>query len=149
MAGASAIGFVVPRLDPHNAGTNAAGGEGNDVGYMAVVEVHVARAAESKGKDIGDAPLLERLLWMQWRACRGSRATKRLESAQGWTFIECLLSRGVDYQSKVSISPFCLCIHDPLVAFVWSTRVWDSHYPCQFDVMRLPSGFYFKICTSL
>ncbi len=44
---------------------------------------------------------------------------------------------------------FCLYCHNPLVAFVWSTRVWDPHYPCPFNVMRLPRGFHFKICTSL
>ncbi len=55
----SAIGFVVPALDLHNAGVNAAGGEGNNVGDMAVAEIHVARAAENKGEGAGGAPLLE------------------------------------------------------------------------------------------
>ncbi len=59
MAGVSAIGFMVPALDPHNAGANAAGGEGNDVDNVAVLEIHVARAAENEGEGVGGAPLLE------------------------------------------------------------------------------------------
>ncbi len=35
------------------------GGEGNDVGNAAVVEIHVARAAENKGEDVGGTLLLE------------------------------------------------------------------------------------------
>ncbi len=59
MAVVSAIGFVVPALDPRNAGANAVGGEGNDVDNAAVVEIHVARAAENNGEGVGGTPLLE------------------------------------------------------------------------------------------
>jgi hypothetical protein len=45
----SAIGFRAPALDPCNAGVNAAGGEGDDVSNTAVVGIHAAGAAESKG----------------------------------------------------------------------------------------------------
>ncbi len=38
IAEVTAVGFVVPALDPHNAGANAAGGEGDDVSDAAVVE---------------------------------------------------------------------------------------------------------------
>jgi hypothetical protein len=55
-----AIGFVVPVLDPHNTGTNAAGGESDDVSNAAVVGACAAGAAESKGDGIGaGAPQLE------------------------------------------------------------------------------------------
>jgi hypothetical protein len=37
MAEVTAIKFGVPALDPHNAGANAAGGEGDEVGNVAVV----------------------------------------------------------------------------------------------------------------
>jgi hypothetical protein len=59
MAAVSVIGFVAPALDPYNAGANAVGGEGNNVNVVAVVEIHVARAAENKGEGVGGAPLLE------------------------------------------------------------------------------------------
>jgi hypothetical protein len=38
MAKVTAIGFVVPALDPRNAGVNAVGGEGYDVSNPAVLE---------------------------------------------------------------------------------------------------------------
>ncbi len=59
MATVSAIGFVAPVLDPCNAGANAAGGEDDDVGNEAVVEIRVARAAENKREGVSGAPLLE------------------------------------------------------------------------------------------
>ncbi len=59
MAKVSAIGFVAPALDPHNAGANAAEGKGDDVSNAAVVGICAARAAESKGEGVGGAPLLE------------------------------------------------------------------------------------------
>ncbi len=59
MAKVSAIRFVAPTLDPRNAGTNAAGGECDDVSEAAVVGICAAGAAESKGNDVGGAPLLE------------------------------------------------------------------------------------------
>jgi hypothetical protein len=59
MAEVTLIGFVVPALDPRNAGGNAAGGEGDDVSNAAVVGSCAARAAESKGNGIGGAPLLK------------------------------------------------------------------------------------------
>jgi hypothetical protein len=59
MAAVSAVGFVAPALDPHNARANAVGGEGNNVMDAAAVEIHVARAAENKGEGVGGAPLLE------------------------------------------------------------------------------------------
>jgi hypothetical protein len=59
MAVVSAIGFVAPALDPHNAGANVAGGERNDVSNVAVLEIHVARAAENKGEGVGGVPLVE------------------------------------------------------------------------------------------
>jgi hypothetical protein len=59
MAAVSAIGFVVPVLDPRNAEANATGGEGNDVRNAAMVEIHVAIAAENKGEGVGATPLLE------------------------------------------------------------------------------------------
>ncbi len=59
MAVVSAIRFVAPPLDPHNAGAYAVRGEGNDVGNSAMVEISVARAAENKGEGVSGAPLLE------------------------------------------------------------------------------------------
>jgi hypothetical protein len=59
MANVTLIGFMVPALDPHNAGANAAGGEGNDISDTAVVGACDARAAESKGDGVGGAPQLE------------------------------------------------------------------------------------------
>jgi hypothetical protein len=59
MVKVTAVGFVVPALDLHNAGMNAAGGEGDDVSDAAVVGACAARAAESKGDGVGEAPLLE------------------------------------------------------------------------------------------
>jgi hypothetical protein len=59
MAEVTTIRFVVPTLDPCNAGANAAGGEGDEVGNAAIVGACAARAAESKGDGIGGAPQLE------------------------------------------------------------------------------------------
>ncbi len=59
MAEVTAIGFVVPKLEPGNVGANAAGGEGDEVGNVAIVGAHAARAAESKGDGIGGVPQLE------------------------------------------------------------------------------------------
>jgi hypothetical protein len=59
MAEVTAIGFLVPALDPRNAGANAAGGVGDEIGNMAIVGACAARAAESKGDGIGGAPPLE------------------------------------------------------------------------------------------
>jgi hypothetical protein len=59
MAEVTAIGFVVPALDPHNAGANAAGGEGDEVSDAAIVGAHAAGAAESEGDGIDGAPQLE------------------------------------------------------------------------------------------
>jgi hypothetical protein len=61
MADVRLIGFLVPALDPRNAGANAAGGEGDDISNAAVVEACAARAAEveSKGDGVGGAPQLK------------------------------------------------------------------------------------------
>jgi hypothetical protein len=59
MAEVTAIGFVVPTLDPHNGGANAAGGEGDEGGDAAIVGACAAGAAESKGDGVGKAPQLE------------------------------------------------------------------------------------------
>jgi hypothetical protein len=59
MAEVTAIGFVVPTLDPRNAGANAAGGEGDEVGNAAIVGACAARAAESRGDGISGAPQLK------------------------------------------------------------------------------------------
>jgi hypothetical protein len=59
MAQVTVIRFVVPALDPRNAGANAAGGEGDEIGNLAVVGACAARAAESKGDGIGGAPQLK------------------------------------------------------------------------------------------
>jgi hypothetical protein len=56
MAEVAAIGFVVPALNPCNAGVNAAGGVGDEVSNAAVVGARAARAAESKGDSVGAAP---------------------------------------------------------------------------------------------
>jgi hypothetical protein len=53
-----AIGFVAPALEPHNAGVNAARGVGDEVSNAAIVGACAARAAESKGDNIGGAPQL-------------------------------------------------------------------------------------------
>ncbi len=79
MAAVSGIGFVVPALDPHNAGANAAGGEGDDFGNAAVVEIHVARAAENKGEVVDGAPLLEPHVT---DAVEGKRGVKGNEAPQ-------------------------------------------------------------------
>jgi hypothetical protein len=50
---------VIPTLDPPNAGANAAGGEGDEVGNAAIVGACAARAAESEGGGVGGAPQLE------------------------------------------------------------------------------------------
>jgi hypothetical protein len=59
MAKVTLIRFVVPVLDPHNAGANEAGGEGDDVSNTAVVGACAARASESEGDGASGAPLLE------------------------------------------------------------------------------------------
>jgi hypothetical protein len=59
MAEVAAIGFVVPALDPRNAGVNAAGGVGDEVSNAAIVGAHTARATESEGDSIGGGPQLE------------------------------------------------------------------------------------------
>ncbi len=59
MAEVAAIGFVVPALDPCNAGVNVAGGVGDEVSNAAIVGARAARAAESKGDNVGGAPQLE------------------------------------------------------------------------------------------
>jgi hypothetical protein len=59
MAEVTVIGFVVPVLDPCNAGANVAGEEDDEVGNTAIVGARAARAAESKGDGIGGAPQLE------------------------------------------------------------------------------------------
>ncbi len=61
MAAVTAIRFLVPTLDPRDAGANAAGGEGGEVGNTAIVGACAARAAESKGDGVGGAPQLEPL----------------------------------------------------------------------------------------
>jgi hypothetical protein len=47
MAEVTAIGFMVPGLDPRNAGANAAGGEGDEVSEVAIVGAFAAKAVES------------------------------------------------------------------------------------------------------
>jgi hypothetical protein len=59
MAEVAAIEFMVPTLDPGNAGANAAGGVGDEVSNVAIVGARAARPAESKGDGIGGAPQLE------------------------------------------------------------------------------------------
>jgi hypothetical protein len=59
MAEVTAIGFVVHALDPRNAGANAAGGEGDEVGDAAIVGAHAARATEGKGDGVDGAPQVE------------------------------------------------------------------------------------------
>jgi hypothetical protein len=59
MAEVTAIRFMVPALDPRNAGANVAGGEGDEVGNAAIVGACAAGAAESKGDGVGGAPQLE------------------------------------------------------------------------------------------
>jgi hypothetical protein len=59
MAEVTAIGFVVPALDPHNAGANAAGGEGDKAGNAAIVGTRDVGAAEREGDGVGGAPQLE------------------------------------------------------------------------------------------
>jgi hypothetical protein len=59
MAEVAAIGFVVPALDPRNAGVNAAGGVGDEVSDAAIVRACATRAAESEGDSIGGEPQLE------------------------------------------------------------------------------------------
>jgi hypothetical protein len=59
MAEVAAIGFVVPPLDPHNAGVNAAEGVGDEVSKAAIVGARAARAAESESDSNGAAPQLE------------------------------------------------------------------------------------------
>ncbi len=59
MAEVAAIGFVVPALDPRNAGVNVAGGVGDEVSNAAIMGAHAARAAEIEGDSIGGAPQLE------------------------------------------------------------------------------------------
>jgi hypothetical protein len=59
MAEVTAIVIVVPMLDPRNAGANAARGEDDEVGNMAIVGACAAGAAESKGDGVGGAPQLE------------------------------------------------------------------------------------------
>jgi hypothetical protein len=49
-------GFMAPKLDPRNTGTNAAGGESDDVSDAAVVGDCAAGAAERKGYGVGGAP---------------------------------------------------------------------------------------------
>jgi hypothetical protein len=48
-----------------------------------------------------------------------------------------------------ALEVFCVYCHDSLVAFVWSTQVLETHYPHPFNVMKLPSGFCFKIFTTV
>ena len=59
MAEVTAIRFMVPALDPRNAGANAAGGEGDEVSNAAIVGACAARAAESKDDSVGGVPQLE------------------------------------------------------------------------------------------
>jgi hypothetical protein len=59
MAEVAEIGFVVPVLDPRNAGVNASGGVGDEVSNMAIMGACAARAAGSKGDSVGVAPQLE------------------------------------------------------------------------------------------
>jgi hypothetical protein len=49
MSDIQANGFVTPTLDPHNTGTNDAGGDSDDVCNLAVVGAGAAGAAENKG----------------------------------------------------------------------------------------------------
>ncbi len=59
MAEVTAIRFMVPALDPRNAGANAAGGEGDEVSNAAIVGACAARAAESKDDSVGGVPQLQ------------------------------------------------------------------------------------------
>jgi hypothetical protein len=59
MAKVAAIGFMVPMLDPRNAGMNVAGGVGYEVSGTAIVGACAARATESKGDIFDGAPKLE------------------------------------------------------------------------------------------
>ncbi len=61
MAKATAIGFVLPTLDLHNAGANVAGGEGDEFSNAAVVGACAARAVESKGDGACGAAQLQPL----------------------------------------------------------------------------------------
>ncbi len=93
MAAVSEIGFVAPALYPRNAGINAAGREGNDVSDAAVVEIHVARAAENKGEGVGGTPLLEPHVM---DAVEGERGVGGNGAPQKrWTFIEWFRQEGL------------------------------------------------------
>jgi hypothetical protein len=54
-----AVGFMEPALDPRNVGVNAAGGVGDEVSNAAMEGACAARAAESKGDNVGGVPQLE------------------------------------------------------------------------------------------
>jgi hypothetical protein len=85
MSNIQAKGFVAPALDPRNTGTNAAGGESDDVSNVAVMEACAAGAAESKGDGVGGAPHLKPRARVLWMARVGPKATERYKRAQGWT----------------------------------------------------------------
>jgi hypothetical protein len=79
MAEVTAIGFVVPALDPPNVGANAARGEGDEVGNAAIVGACAARAAESKVMVSVEHPNWNRVQRVQWRASVGSKAKEHQE----------------------------------------------------------------------
>ncbi len=54
-----AVGFMDPVLDPRNVGVNAAGGLGDEVSNAAMEGACAAKAAESKGDNVGGVPQLE------------------------------------------------------------------------------------------
>jgi hypothetical protein len=79
MAEVMAIRFVVPALDPNNAGANAAGGKDDEVGNAAIVGAPVARAAESKVMALVEHPNWNHVKRVQWRAEGGVKGTRALQ----------------------------------------------------------------------
>jgi hypothetical protein len=83
MAKVTAIGFVVPALDPRNVVANVAGGEGDEVSNAAIVGAGAAGSAESKGDGISGAPLLEPCATGPVESKGGSKVTECRKSARG------------------------------------------------------------------
>jgi hypothetical protein len=110
MAEATAIRFVVPALEPRNAGANAAGGEGDEViSNAAIVGACAARAAESKGDGIGGAPKLEPHATSAVEGKCVVEGNGALRKCKDERLINVSIKRG-SYQNKLMSSPFRLCV---------------------------------------
>jgi hypothetical protein len=76
MAEVTGIGFVVPTLDPRNAGANAAGWEGNEVATRPLWGRMLQELQKARVMALVEHRNWSRVQWVQWRASVGLKAAE-------------------------------------------------------------------------